>query len=100
MSRRPARFHPKRAIVDAVGARAALAGAYAALQSNGLYGHTIVDWTELLSDNLRIVGTFDDYADADREPAARRQRFSTRDLECERTTRSTAPTRSFRRFQT
>jgi starch-binding outer membrane protein, SusD/RagB family len=53
------------AIVDAVGARAALAGAYSALTANGLYGHTIVDWTEVLSDNLQHVGTFDDYADAD-----------------------------------
>jgi hypothetical protein len=53
------------AIVDAAGARAALAGAYAGLQSNGLYGHTIVDWTEVLSDNGRFVGTFDNYADAD-----------------------------------
>lgn len=53
------------AINDAVGARAALAGAYAGLQAGGLYGHRIVDWTDLLSDNLRHVGTFDDYADAD-----------------------------------
>jgi hypothetical protein len=53
------------AISDAAGARAALAGAYAGLQQNGLYGHTIVDWTEVLSDNGRFVGTFDNYADAD-----------------------------------
>src|ERR671924_82214 len=53
------------AISDAVGARAALHGAYAGLQQGGLYGHRIIDWTELLSDNLRHVGTFDDYADAD-----------------------------------
>jgi len=53
------------AISDAAGARAALAGAYAGLQQNGLYGHTIVDWTELLSDNGRFTGTFDNYADAD-----------------------------------
>jgi hypothetical protein len=53
------------AIADAAGARAALAGAYAGLQSNSLYGHTIIDWTELLSDNLRFVGTFDNYAEAD-----------------------------------
>ncbi len=53
------------AIADAVGARAALAGAYAALQSGRLYGQTIIDWTELLSDNARFVGTFDNYADAD-----------------------------------
>ncbi|HMF87031.1 MAG TPA: hypothetical protein VK575_03060, partial [Gemmatimonadaceae bacterium] len=51
------------AIADAAGARAALAGAYAGLQADGLYGHTIVDWTEVLSDNLRFVGTFDNYAE-------------------------------------
>src|SRR3954468_24267914 len=53
------------AISDAVGARAALAGAYADLQANRLYGHTLVDWPELLSDNLRFSGTFDNYAEAD-----------------------------------
>ncbi|MGH7652058.1 MAG: RagB/SusD family nutrient uptake outer membrane protein [Gemmatimonadaceae bacterium] len=53
------------AIVDAVGARAALAGAYAGLQSGGLYGQRLLVWTELLSDNSQHVGTFDDYADAD-----------------------------------
>ncbi len=53
------------AIVDAVGAHAALTGSYSALQSAGLYGHTIVDWTEVLSDNAQHTGTFDNYADAD-----------------------------------
>ncbi|HJQ12822.1 MAG TPA: RagB/SusD family nutrient uptake outer membrane protein [Gemmatimonadaceae bacterium] len=53
------------AITDAVGARAALQGAYAGLQQAGLYGHDLVDWTEVLSDNARWVGTFDDYGDAD-----------------------------------
>src|SRR6266480_4399344 len=53
------------AIADAVGARAALQGAYAGLQANGLYGHAIIDWTEVLSDNMRHTGTFDQYADAD-----------------------------------
>jgi len=53
------------AISDAAGARAALSGAYAGLQQAGLYGHTLVDWTEVLSDNGRFVGTFDNYADAD-----------------------------------
>jgi hypothetical protein len=53
------------AIVDALGARAALAGAYQSLQSTGLYGEAIVNWTEVLTDNARFVGTFDDYADAD-----------------------------------
>src|SRR3954468_287181 len=53
------------AISDAVGARAALAGAYAGLQQGGLYGQRMLVWTELLSDNSRHTGTFDDYADAD-----------------------------------
>ena len=53
------------AINDALGARAALAGAYQALQAGGSYGHSIIDWTELLSDNMRFTGTFDDYADAE-----------------------------------
>lgn len=63
------------AIADAVGARAALAGAYAALQSGRLYGQTIVDWTEVLSDNARFVGTFDNYAEADAN-ALRSDNFS------------------------
>lgn len=63
------------AITDAVGARAALTGAYAALQSDRLYGHTIVDWTETLSDNARFVGTFDNYAEADAN-ALRADNFS------------------------
>src|SRR5436305_10904955 len=53
------------AISDAAGAEAALAGAYAGLQANGLYGHTLIDWTEVLSDNARFTGTFDNYGDAD-----------------------------------
>jgi hypothetical protein len=53
------------AIKDAIGARAALAGAYSGLQAGGLYGQRIIVWTELASDNLRHTGTFDDYADAD-----------------------------------
>ena len=53
------------AITDAAGARAAQAGMYAGLQAAGLYGHRFIDWTELMSDNLRFSGTFDDYKDAD-----------------------------------
>jgi hypothetical protein len=53
------------AIADASGARAALAGAYSGLQASGIYGHELEDWTDLLSDNLQHVGTFDTYADAD-----------------------------------
>jgi hypothetical protein len=52
------------AIADAAGARGALQGAYAGLQQSGLYGHDLIDWTEVLSDNARWSGTFDDYADA------------------------------------
>jgi hypothetical protein len=63
------------AIVDAVGARAALAGAYAGLQEDALYGHSVIDWPELLSDNLRFVGTFDNYAEADAN-ALRADNFS------------------------
>src|SRR5256714_5678614 len=54
----------KTAIADAAGARGALQGAYAGLQQSGLYGHDLIDWTEVLSDNARWSGTFDDYADA------------------------------------
>ena len=54
------------AITDAGGARSALQGAYAGLQQAGLYGHDLIDWTEVLSDNGRHTGTFDAYADADR----------------------------------
>jgi starch-binding outer membrane protein, SusD/RagB family len=54
------------AISDAPGARAAIAGAYSGLQTGNLYGEAIVDWTDLLSDNLRHVGTFDTYAQADK----------------------------------
>src|ERR1051325_3098213 len=61
----PSSISSETALSDAVGARAALQGAYAGLQAAGLYGHDLVDWTEVLSDNARWVGTFDDYADAD-----------------------------------
>ncbi|HJP67855.1 MAG TPA: RagB/SusD family nutrient uptake outer membrane protein [Sphingomicrobium sp.] len=53
------------AIADAVGARAALAGAYAGLQQDGLYGVDFINWTEVLSDNAQHSGTFDDWATAD-----------------------------------
>jgi starch-binding outer membrane protein, SusD/RagB family len=54
------------AIIDATGARAALAGAYSGLQSANLYGEVLGDWADLLSDNLRHTGTFDTYAQADK----------------------------------
>ena len=53
------------AIADAVGARAALAGAYSGLQQDGLYGVDFINWTEVLSDNALHSGTFDDWATAD-----------------------------------
>ncbi len=53
------------AIADAVGARAALAGAYGGLQQDGLYGVDFINWTEVLSDNALHSGTFDDWANAD-----------------------------------
>ena len=53
------------AISDAAGARSALTGAYAGLQNGSYYAETFVDWVELLSDNARHTGTFDDYKDAD-----------------------------------
>src|SRR5258706_16362149 len=52
------------AIADAVGARAALAGAYSGLQSPRPYGPTNVDRTDLLPYNLRFLGNFHNYADA------------------------------------
>jgi starch-binding outer membrane protein, SusD/RagB family len=54
------------AIADSSGASAALAGAYSGLQSANLYGEVLGDWLDLLSDNLRHTGTFDDYAQADK----------------------------------
>jgi starch-binding outer membrane protein, SusD/RagB family len=53
------------AISDAAGARSALNGAYAGLQLGSYYAETFVDFVELLSDNARHTGTFDDYKDAD-----------------------------------
>ena len=54
-----------RAIVDAVSARAALAGAYDALQSTGFYGEVLFTWGELSADNAAHTGTFTTYGDAD-----------------------------------
>lgn len=53
------------AIVDAVSARAALAGAYDALQDDDYYGEFMYTWGDLSSDNVQHSGTFTSYADAD-----------------------------------
>jgi len=53
------------AIVDETSARAALIGAYAALESGSYYGGSYLMWTETLTDNVEHTGTFEGYADAD-----------------------------------
>jgi hypothetical protein len=53
------------AITDAAGARAALTGAYAALQAGGLYYGGLVTFPEVASDNGQFSGTLTGYADAD-----------------------------------
>jgi hypothetical protein len=53
------------AITSAEGARAALAGAYAALQSLSYYGGDFVFFGDLPADNAVNTSTFQSYADAD-----------------------------------
>jgi starch-binding outer membrane protein, SusD/RagB family len=53
------------AIIDAGSARAALAGAYDALQSGSYYGGNYYFFTELPTDNAEHVGTFTTFADVD-----------------------------------
>ncbi len=53
------------AIVDAQSARAALAGAYDALQSGSYYGGDYLFFTELPTDNAEHTGTFTSFADVD-----------------------------------
>ncbi len=53
------------AIIDGPSARAALYGAYSALQSTRYYGGDYLMWSETLTDNVEHTGTFDQYADAD-----------------------------------
>jgi hypothetical protein len=55
----------EKAIIDAVSARAALAGMYDALQSTAYYAERMFTWGELSADNAAHVGTFTSYADAD-----------------------------------
>ena len=54
-----------RAIIDAVSARSALAGAYDAMQDGSYYGEVFITYPELSSDNALHTGTFTTYADAD-----------------------------------
>jgi starch-binding outer membrane protein, SusD/RagB family len=53
------------AIIDAGSARAALAGAYDALQSGSYYGGNYYFFTELPTDNADHTGTFTTFADVD-----------------------------------
>ena len=53
------------AIVDAQSARAALAGAYDALQDGNYYGGDYLFFTELPTDNAEHTGTFTSFADVD-----------------------------------
>jgi starch-binding outer membrane protein, SusD/RagB family len=54
------------AINDPVGARAAVAGLYDALQDGSYYGETFYTWGDLSADNAQHSGTFSQYGDADR----------------------------------
>jgi hypothetical protein len=60
----PADLPNDRAITSAAGARAALAGAYAAMQSGSYYGGDYLNYNDLYADNALHSGTFTDYADA------------------------------------
>lgn len=60
----PADLPNDRAITSAAGARAALAGAYAAMQSGSYYGGDYLLYNDLYSDNALHSGTFSDYGDA------------------------------------
>jgi len=60
----PADLPNDRAITNAAGARAALAGAYSALQSGSYYGGDYVNYNDLYADNALHTGTFSDYGDA------------------------------------
>jgi hypothetical protein len=53
-----------KAVTTPAGARAALAGAYNALQSGSYYGGDFILYSDLYSDNAIHTGTFSNYADA------------------------------------
>ena len=54
------------AIADPVGAAAAVAGMYDALQGGAYYGETFLTFGDLSSDNAQHAGTFSTYGQADR----------------------------------
>ena len=54
-----------KAIINAAGARAALAGAYDGLQDDSYYGGEYLFFNDLIADNAIHNGTFSEYADAD-----------------------------------
>lgn len=60
------RLTDETAIADARGARAALTGAYAALQSGSYYGGDFLFFNDLSADNAIHTGTFNNYFDAAR----------------------------------
>ncbi|MBC7897896.1 MAG: RagB/SusD family nutrient uptake outer membrane protein [Cytophagaceae bacterium] len=60
----------KEAIIDAVSARAALAGIYDALQDGSYYGGDFNFFLELPTDNAEHSGTFTTYADVDKHVTA------------------------------
>jgi starch-binding outer membrane protein, SusD/RagB family len=59
------RIPSERAITDAATARAALVGAYDAMQSTSYYGGSFLFFGDLPTDNARHFGTLTAYADAD-----------------------------------
>lgn len=59
------RIPTDQAILNASGARAALAGAYAGLQSLSYYGRDFIIFGDLSADNSVATGTSTSYADAD-----------------------------------
>lgn len=60
----PDQLSDDKAIVTPGGARAALAGAYAGLQSGYYYGGTMTHFGDLYADNANHTGTFTSYQDA------------------------------------
>jgi starch-binding outer membrane protein, SusD/RagB family len=60
----PDQLSDDKAIKTPGGARAALAGAYAALQSGFYYGGTMTHFGDLYADNANHTGTFTSYQDA------------------------------------
>ena len=53
------------AIIDTQSARAALAGAYDALQSGSLWGGDWILWVDVLTDDVEHTGTYGSWADGD-----------------------------------